>query len=160
MPSYKDLLKLIQQGKSPAEIIERMPMPPSKFRRMLGGKHMQARLKLEADLAAAVVSHKTTTGVHNVAKRLIQLMQTKNPETVRKVCLALLSEGLQTVEADQPSAPRCEPPPWMQLLSLDQGQTTKSPPKKQTKPPEPAKPRRAEHLKASKKTRRQGGRNI
>lgn len=116
MPSYKELMKLIRQGKSPAEILEEMPMPPSRLRRMLNGKRMQALLKLEEEIAAELVCHNTATGIFAVAERLNELTKAQNAETARKVCLALLGEGLRNAEGDQPTEQAAAgPPPWKLL---------------------------------------------
>jgi len=94
MPSYKDLLKLMHDGCSPREILERMPMPPSHLKRMLGGKRLRDALRMREELAAALAVHEIAAGVHGVTGRFTELLDSQRPETVRKVCLALLHEGL------------------------------------------------------------------
>lgn len=122
MPRYQELLALIRSGKTPQEIMKHLSLPPSKLRRMLKGKRLNACLKIERELTGLIVSHCTVTRVHDVIKRFVELMEAANPETARKVCLALISEGLQsskipTSEDDAPSEQQ-QPPklePWMLL---------------------------------------------
>lgn len=124
MPGYKELMRLIRQGKSPDEILQKFRMPPSKFRRMLNGKQIQAYLQLEEELAAEIVGHKTAAGILPVAERLRELMRAENVETSRKVCIALLSEGLRNFEADHlKDQSNAQLPPW-KLLEPANSQAT------------------------------------
>ena len=130
MPSYKDLLKMIRQGKSPREIHERLQMRPSHWRRMLAGKRFQDALHTREELSGVLALHRMASGVSRAAGRLGDLMDAQNCETVRKVCLALLNEGLaagrdrpggapggSSSEADG-SAPASNSAPWA-LLRVD-----------------------------------------
>ena len=119
MPSYKDLLKLMHGGCSPREILERMPMPPSHLKRMLGGKRLQDALKMREKLAAVLAVHEIAAGVHDVTGRFTELLDSQRPETVRKVCLALLHEGLHGPKRGAKAsgaAPTVKP--WMLLSAL------------------------------------------
>ncbi len=130
MPSYKDLLKMIRQGKSPREIHERLQMRPSHWRRMLAGKRFQDALHTREELSGVLALHRMASGVSRAAGRLGDLMDSQNCETVRKVCLALLNEGL-AAGRDRPggspggsssqagaSAPASSSAPWA-LLRVD-----------------------------------------
>ena len=123
---YKKLLEWIHEGKSPEEIIDLMPMRPSLWRRLLGGKWFQRELQMRQDLAAAMTVHKIASGVHEAAEQFTHLADCDKPETVRKVCLALLHEGLQCYDhgagsADSQDAPVDSPQskPWTMLRPLD-----------------------------------------
>jgi hypothetical protein len=96
MPSYKDLLKLLREGKTPEEIVRRMNMRPSHWRRMLSGKRMRDALKMEEDISVLMAVHRIAAAVEGAADKFTELMDTDSPETARKVCLALLHEGLRT----------------------------------------------------------------
>ena len=109
MPSYKDLLKLMRQGKSPQEILDRLPMRPSHLKRMLWGKRFRDALKMREDLAVRMVAHQMAAGVHDVAERFSELLETGSSETVRKVCLALLHEGLRQKRLQGTSRPARQP---------------------------------------------------
>jgi len=135
MPSYKDLLMLIRSGKPPLEIIAQLDVPPSRLRRMLHGKRLQAEIDLERQLASAVAGYKTTAGAGEVVGKLSRLTRTKSPETVRKVCLALLNEAIRS-QGEAPEQPRGRPrgrPLSNPALRLQIGDTRRQP---QTDPPE------------------------
>jgi hypothetical protein len=100
MPGYKDLLRLIRSGKGPAEIIAELNCSPTELRRMLRGKRFRDALALERQLAATVARHKTAAGAGEVVSKLSHLTRTKNPETVRKVCVALLNEAVRGADDD------------------------------------------------------------
>jgi len=95
MPSYKDLLQLLRKGKSPAQIVRALQMPPSHWRRMINGKRFQDALRLEETLAAVIATHGIASGVHGAADRFGELLVSDKPETSRKVALAILHEGLR-----------------------------------------------------------------
>lgn len=145
MPCYKELLALIRKGKSPQEIMKHISLPPSRLRRMLKGKRLNACLKIERELTGVLVEHCTVTQVYDVIKRFVELMEATNPETSRKVCLALISEGLlncqtQTPEDNAP-ADRQQPKikPWTLLKPAAAPLPSISPAPKQntqTKPPQ------------------------
>ena len=135
MPSHKDLLKLIRDGSPPEEIHRRMAMRPSHWRRMIAGKRFQDALRTQESLAAVLAVHRMASGVHDAAGRLAELLESENAETVRKVCLTLLNEGLQSAPgrraadggesqpATSPAQPRPKPnpnpKPWELLQPLD-----------------------------------------
>lgn len=128
MPSYKDILQMIREGKSAPEIYRRLKMRPSHWGRMLAGKRFQAALRSREDLAGVLAVHKIASGVGGAAGRLTELMDSDSAETVRKVCLALLSEGLQGVSvggeadgADDPGGGQPEAQPWTLLRPVDRG---------------------------------------
>jgi len=107
-------MQLIKKGKAPEEILKQLSMPPSKFQRMMSSKRLQAWLKMEEQLASAIVGHKIAADVVKVAERLTQLMEDKSPETARKVCLALLNEATQAEVKKETSKDTSEKtPPWM-----------------------------------------------
>jgi hypothetical protein len=105
MPSYKDLLRLLREGKSPDEIARIMPMRLSHWRRMINGKRFQDALKIEEDLAAVMAAHGIASGVHGAAGRFAELLVSDKPETARKVALAILHEGLKR-EREETGDPR------------------------------------------------------
>lgn len=103
MPSYKDFLKLLREGIPPDQIVSRMGMRPSQWRRMLRGKRLRDALKTEEDVSVMMAIHRIGSAVQGAADRFTNLMDADNGETVRKVCLALLHEGLRRARpAKQP----------------------------------------------------------
>ncbi len=114
MPRYQELLALIRSGKSPKEIMKAMPIPPSRMRRL------KSSLKIERELTGLVVSHCTVTQVHDVFKRFVELMEDENPETARKVCLALINEGLQSsrISISQDDSPDTQQQPRLKPWTL------------------------------------------
>ena len=127
MPSYKDFLKLLREGTPPDQIVSRMGMRPSHWRRMLRGKRLRDALKIEEDISVAMAIHRIASAVQCAADRFTNLMDADNGETVRKVCLALLHEGLQSAQTakqspgepsgqgDQQTDPSHTPAPWTLL---------------------------------------------
>ena len=94
MPSYRDLLKFIREGKTPDQIVQLMPMRPSCWRRMLNRKRFREELAISESLATVMAVHQVATGVQCAAARFRELMDCDKPETARKVAIALLREGL------------------------------------------------------------------
>ena len=94
MPTYHDLLDRIRRGATSEEILRELCLRPSHFRRMLRGKRLRAALRLEADLAETLAGHRIASGAGQAADRFAALLEAESDETVRKVCLALLHEGL------------------------------------------------------------------
>ena len=95
MPDSTDLLNLIREGMPAQDIIAYMGTYPCRLKRMLAGKRLRKALKLEAQLAAAAVKHRTATGVQHMAGRLDQLADSEKDETARKVCAQRLDDGLE-----------------------------------------------------------------
>ncbi|MDY6914304.1 MAG: hypothetical protein SVT52_07610 [Planctomycetota bacterium] len=126
MPSYKELLELIRDGRSTREIFASFsPMWPSRMRRLLASKRLRKALELEESLAATVVGHRTATGVAGVAERLFELAESEKDETARKACIDLLKEGLQHND-DAAANPdlyelvrKGKLPPWVLLRTTD-----------------------------------------
>ena len=118
MPSYRDLLAMIRQGKSTEEIRLALPMRPSHWRRMLNGKRFVSELRTYEDLAVVLGIHKIASGVHLAAERLAELLESENSETARKVSLALLSEGFENASRGEDESVRkvlaelVRPAPW------------------------------------------------
>jgi len=104
MPSYKELLRLLREGKSPGQIAHLMKMRPSRWRRMLGGKRFRDALATEEKLAAVIAAHNISSGVNDAADRFAELLHSEKPETSRKVALALLHQGLAAARR-QPARP-------------------------------------------------------
>ena len=109
MPSYKDLLRLLRKGKTPREIISFLEMRPSRWRKMIEGKRFKDTLGTEEQLSAIMAAHDIAAGVHDAAERFAELLTCDKPETVRKVALALLPEGLAAAACqrnqDAPAGP-------------------------------------------------------
>ncbi len=100
MASYKQLLKLIRSDAKPSRIREKMGLPPSRLRRMMAGKRFRTELKLEVELSAAAATYRQGVGAQRLARRLFELAESEKDETARKVCLALLTQGLQQAGQD------------------------------------------------------------
>ena len=109
MPSYKELLGLLKEGKSPSQIIDLLDMRPSRWRKMIEGKRFRDALATEEQLAAIMAAHGIAAGMHDAAERFSELLTCDKPETVRKVALALLHEGLAAAGREGESAPAASP---------------------------------------------------
>ncbi|MFP4104565.1 MAG: hypothetical protein ACLFVU_00615 [Phycisphaerae bacterium] len=88
------LARLIEDGKSPAEILNELNLAPSRFRPMLTSNRLKQRLQLEEELATLLVKHRLATGIYEAANKLHQLLDGPSSETTRKVCLTFLAAGL------------------------------------------------------------------
>ena len=123
MASYKDLLRMIRQGRNPRYIQGRLKMYPSRWRRLLNCKALWKKLKIERSLAAMVVGHQRAAGVNQFVTRLIELMDSGENETARKACVELLDAGLSetsgTADGDDKAKPPADAPPWTLLRKLD-----------------------------------------
>ena len=115
MPSYRELLTEIRKGSTAEEMLEKFDLRPSQWRRMLNGKRFQAELEIAESIAAVLAVHQISSGVHDALDRFTDLLASQRPETVRKVCLALLTEGLQNAQRRSKNpkpAQRRAPHPW------------------------------------------------
>ena len=113
MASYKDLLRMLDEGKTPRQIVATMRMHPSIWRRMLRGKRFQDALLIEHELAAVTAAHLISAGAHEAAERFGELLASDRPETVRKVALAVLHEGMKRARLSPARQQRpARPLPW------------------------------------------------
>jgi len=109
MPSYKDLLKLIGQGLSPDEIIDRLGVTPYRLQQLMSNKYLAEHLKLQEELARTVVRHQTATGILPVAQRLREIAFGEGSETARKACVMLLGDALNAEDQPPPAAEDVDP---------------------------------------------------
>ncbi len=98
MATCDDLARLIRCGLTAEEIIQRLEVPPSRLRRMLGSKRLRRRLSLTEEVSLEVASHRTAGRVGAMTERLVELAYGDKPETARKACVALLAEGIRIME--------------------------------------------------------------
>jgi hypothetical protein len=84
MASYKDVLKLIQEGKTPLEIMAAIPGPPSKVRRILCGSRFAAQLEMERQLSGRMGKHRLAVSLHRLIQRRLELVDGEDSETARK----------------------------------------------------------------------------
>ena len=114
MPCCNDLLRLIRRGLSPAAVIEEMKVSTSRFQRMLKSRKLQNALRMEADLARAMLSPQNIKCLHEIRSRLTELAVGDMPETARKACETLLEQARSQMNAHAERL-RQIMPPWMQL---------------------------------------------
>jgi hypothetical protein len=95
MAGWKDLLALIREGLDAQAIMDRLHLPPSRLQRLVESRRLREALDAEAELAAALARHRTAGAVDRTAKRLHELAASEKDETARRVCEALLAEGLR-----------------------------------------------------------------
>ena len=106
MPSYKELIPLLKSGKGPREIIEHFDVSSWRIRRMLRGKRLRAELDLESEISALVAAYRIGSRAAEFVSRLQNLLDCDSPETVRKVCLALIEEATRSVEESPVARPQ------------------------------------------------------
>lgn len=115
MASYKDLLKLLRRGASPAEIVRQLGVRPSWLRRLMESKRLKEQLRLEEDIAAEVTAHRAAVGVYDMVNRLVELAHSGSPEASRRAACDLLAEGLQASGAARKDRPARQNPLAMLL---------------------------------------------
>jgi hypothetical protein len=84
MASYKDVLKLIQEGKTPLEIMAAIPGPPSKLRRILQSSHFAADMEFERLMSVRMGKHRLAVSLHHLIQRRLELVDGEDSETARK----------------------------------------------------------------------------
>ena len=89
MASYKELLKLIHEGKAPLEIMAAVSSPPSKLKRMLCGSRLAAQMELERQLSGRMGRHRLAASLHHLIDRRLELVDNENVETARKAAESL-----------------------------------------------------------------------
>lgn len=151
MTGYKHVLQWIREGKTPEQIVKRFDGQPSQLRRILQSKRLREALELDEMLAGAVAIHKTAAGVSHVAARLAELAEGSNPETARKACLSLLSEGIFTTREDDEDDPSPPNDPRQGLLHTVSERRPDRDADEQT--PHRARRKRKPHTRAARKTR-------
>jgi len=151
MTGYKQVLQWIREGKTPEQIMKRFDGQPSQLRRILKSKRLREALELDEMLAGAVAIHKTAAGVSHVAARLAELAEGSNPETARKACLSLLSEGILTTRDDDEDDPFAPNEPRQALLPTVSGDRPGRNANEQT--PRPARRKRKPRARAARKTK-------
>ncbi len=106
MPSYKDILKLIREGKTPEEIRAAMPVKRKEWRRLLGSVHLAAELELDRQFAARLGRHQLAVAMHHLIERRLELVDDENVETARKTAEKLTEQYTAPVKG--PSAKAAE----------------------------------------------------
>jgi hypothetical protein len=89
MASYKDVLKLIREGKSPAEVLAAIPGPPSVVKRVLCGRRFAAQLEMERQMSGRLGRHQLAVALHHLIQRRLELVDDENVETARKAAESL-----------------------------------------------------------------------
>ncbi len=84
MASYKDILKLIREGKSPQEIRAAIPGPPSVVVRPRSGARLAAALEMDRNMAGRLGRHRLAVALHHLIERRLQIVDGENLEVARK----------------------------------------------------------------------------
>jgi hypothetical protein len=98
MASYKNMLELIRQGKSPEEILKTLSLRPSDLRRILTSKRLNAELELERDISRKIAARDIGSAVHEMVGRCRAIALDGNNETARKAAEGLLEMARQKFE--------------------------------------------------------------
>ena len=105
MPGYKDLARLVREGKNGHEIVEELNLPPSKLRRLMASPRLHEELRTEGLLSGYVAAQNVALGIKDSLERLQELANSDNAETSRKACLALIAEALRITSPQQGPRP-------------------------------------------------------
>jgi len=93
MAGWQDLYRmLLDESVSAAQIIDRLNIPPSRVRRLLGSRRLRQRLEAADDLVERAHSQRLMKNMEQVSHRLIDLADSEKPETARRACEHLLAE--------------------------------------------------------------------
>ena len=94
MIRFQELVKLVHDGASAAEILAKYPRDHARLRRLINSRRFRDALALQESLAGVMAMHRTAVNVDRMVQRLGELAAEGTGETARKACLALLNEGL------------------------------------------------------------------
>ena len=87
--TYKDVLRMIRAGKSPAQIMAAVPGKPYRLKRMLCGPRFAADLEMERQLSGRLGRHRLAVSLHHLIERRLQLVDNEDAETSRKAAETL-----------------------------------------------------------------------
>jgi len=104
MATYRDLLKLVREGKSNQEIQDAMKISTLAMQRMLSGKKIQRALAADREMTALLATHRLVTATERIVERCLQLIEADNDETARRVSMELL-ERARVLLVESRSAP-------------------------------------------------------
>ena len=82
--TYRDILRMIRQGKTPAQIMDAVPGKPYRLKRMLCGPRFAAQLEMERQLSGRLGRHRLAVNLHHLIERRLQLVDDLDSETARK----------------------------------------------------------------------------
>jgi hypothetical protein len=84
MASYKDILRLIREGKTPAEIRAAVPAKRKELRRLLGSVRLADELEMDRQFAGRLGRHRLAVAMHHLIERRLELVDNEDAETSRK----------------------------------------------------------------------------
>jgi hypothetical protein len=87
--TYKDVLRMIRAGKTPAQIMAAVPGKPYRLKRMLCGPRFAAELEMERQLSGRLGRHRLAVNLHHLIERRLQLVDDEDAETARKAAETL-----------------------------------------------------------------------
>ena len=150
MAKYRELMKLIREGRSAQEVVEKMGLSPSLLRRLLECRRMRDEFLLERQLSERLLAHRKACGRPAVFTRMGELLAAEKAETTRRACLDLLALPPESVETDPntravarrrrkprkaPGAAATDPPPQGEGPARPGGQNADRAPKTHRDPP-------------------------
>ena len=103
MASYRDLQKLVREGKSIQEIQDALKISTVAMQRMLSGKKLQRALAADREMAAQLASHRLVTATERIVERCLQLIEAEDDETARRVAMELLERARQLLVESRPA---------------------------------------------------------
>ena len=94
MAHWQEVYEMVMDGRlSPAEIVDRLNVKPSRLRQMLESKRLVARLALHEQMADRTHVHRSLKDIARAASRLSELTESEQPEAARRACRDLLADG-------------------------------------------------------------------
>ena len=103
MATYRDLQKLVREGKSNQEIQDSLNISTVAMQRMLSGKKIQRALAADREMTAQLATHRLVTATERIVERCLQLIEADNDETARRVSMELLERARVLLVESRPA---------------------------------------------------------
>ena len=103
MATYRELLKLVREGKSNQEIQDALKISTVAMQRLLSGKKIQRALAADREMSAQLATHRLVTATERIVERCLQLIEADNDETARRVAMELLERARQLLVESRPA---------------------------------------------------------
>jgi hypothetical protein len=92
MAGYKDVLKLIREGKTSAQIREAIPMSPYDLKRILCGNRLIAELAEDRQLAEKLSRHHLAASLDRLMQRRLEIAESEEDNHAGKAAGELIEE--------------------------------------------------------------------
>ena len=115
MACWQDLYRMLVEEKlSAEEIVGQLGVQPSRLKRMLASKRLNAKLRAAELVASKQAGYGLVVGVGSTARKLKDLTGADKPETARRACLDVLTTAREIHDAERAREQRAarQRAPW------------------------------------------------